>query len=189
LALVIIAGARKGLKLEMPPAAIARPTAAPVREALFSMIAARVPGARALDLYAGSGAMGLEAASRGAASALLCDRDPEALKVLRRNAARLGGGFGVKVAGLSFPEGHPALAPHGPFDLVFLDPPYAETGAPLAFMREAPALGLVAPGAALVWEMAPATLKGLPGMDTGPFAVARSRVWGSRAAAILEFAG
>ncbi|MDR2613668.1 MAG: RsmD family RNA methyltransferase [Deltaproteobacteria bacterium] len=189
MALSIIAGLKRGLKLESPPPATARPTAAMVREALFSMIAGRIPGARTLDLYAGSGAMGLEAASRGAASVLLCDRDPEVLRTLRRNASRFGEGFAVSVAELSFPEGFPALGRHAPFDLMLLDPPYAEREAPLEFLREAPGLGLAAPGALLVWEMAPATLKALPSLDTGSFSVTKTRAWGARAAAILEYEG
>jgi 16S rRNA (guanine966-N2)-methyltransferase len=184
-ALTVIAGSRKGLRLEIPPPDAARPTAAVVREAVFSMIADRIPGARALDLYAGSGAMGLEALSRGAASAVLCDRDPRVLKVLRRNASRFGEGSGASVEALASPEGWPLLRRLGPFDVMFLDPPYADAGAPLAFMKAAPALGLSAPDAVVVWEMSPATLKAFPGMDTGSFSAVRTRAWGARAAAIL----
>jgi 16S rRNA (guanine966-N2)-methyltransferase len=186
LALVIIAGRKKGLKLQIPPPSAARPTAAIVREAVFSMIAARVPGARALDLFAGSGAMGLEAASRGAGSVVLCDRNPESLKALRKNVSLFGDGFVAKALELSFPEGYPALKRYGAFDLIFLDPPYGDPEAASGFLASAPGLGLCAPEALAVWEMSPQTLKSLDGADTGAFALVKSRAWGARAAAILE---
>ncbi|MDR1041932.1 MAG: RsmD family RNA methyltransferase [Deltaproteobacteria bacterium] len=185
MALVIIAGRKKGLKLEIPPPSVARPTASRVREAVFSMVAAKVPDARVLDLYAGSGAMGLEAASRGAREAVLCDRDPEALGILRKNAARFRDGFDVKVVGLSFPEGYPALKRLGPFDLLLLDPPYADPEAAAGFLRAAPDLGLCAPEAMAVWEMSPGTLKSIADFDIGSFRTVRTRAWGARAAAIL----
>jgi 16S rRNA (guanine966-N2)-methyltransferase len=189
LALIIIAGLKKGLKLEIPPPALVRPTAAMVREAVFSMISGRVEGARVLDLFSGSGAMGLEAASRGAASVVMCDRDAEVLKVLRKNAARFGEGFQVSVLALSFPAGYPALVRHGPFDLILLDPPYRDPGAASGFLVTAPVLGLCAPNALAVWEMSPATLKGISDADTGIFKVVKTRAWGARGAAILELAG
>jgi 16S rRNA (guanine966-N2)-methyltransferase len=189
MALAIIAGGRKGLKLRLPPPPAARPTAAIVREAVFSMVAGKVAGARALDLFAGSGAMGLEAASRGAASVVLCDRDPAVLAVLRQNASRFKEGYDVTVAALDFPGGFPALKRYAPFDLVFLDPPYREPEAASGFLKAAGALGACAPGAWAVWEMSPLTLMGLDGLDTGAFKPVKSRAWGARAAAILEFGG
>jgi 16S rRNA (guanine966-N2)-methyltransferase len=188
LALVIIGGSRKGLKLALPPAA-ARPTAAAVREAVFSMIADAVPGSRALDLFAGSGAMGLEALSRGAARAVLCDRDPEVLKVLKKNAARFGPEPAAAVLALDFPAGYPALAAQGPFDLLLLDPPYSGADLAPGFMRAAPGLGLCSPEALLVWEMGAAALKTLESADTGAFGLVKSRSWGAKAAAILRFRG
>jgi 16S rRNA (guanine966-N2)-methyltransferase len=188
-ALVIIAGSRKGLKLEIPPPGLVRPTASMVREAIFSLVAAKVAGARVLDLFSGSGAMGLEAASRGAGPVVMCDRDPDVLKVLKKNAGRFREGFRTTVCELSFPEGYPALRRHGPFDLILLDPPYGDPEAAPGFLRAAPGLGLCAPKAAAVWEMSPKTLKTIDDVDTGNFAVVKTRTWGARAAAILELAG
>jgi 16S rRNA (guanine966-N2)-methyltransferase len=102
-----------------------RPTADRTREALFSSLSSlmTLDGARVLDLYAGSGAVGLEAASRGAARVLLVESDPQALTVLRRNVSELGLG-GVRVSSTTVERlaGEPADHRH---DLVFADPPYA----------------------------------------------------------------
>ncbi|MDR1080467.1 MAG: 16S rRNA (guanine(966)-N(2))-methyltransferase RsmD [Deltaproteobacteria bacterium] len=189
MALVIIAGLKKGLKLEIPPPALARPTASMVREAIFSIVAARVVGARVLDLFSGSGAMGLEAASRGAGSVVMCDRDPEVLKVLKRNAARFREEFRATVRELTFPEGYPALRRYGPFDLILLDPPYGDPEAASGFLRAAPEMGLCAPKATAVWEMSPRTAKTIGETDTGRFTVVKTRAWGARAAAVLELDG
>lgn len=124
----IVAGFAGSLSLAVPPTGT-RPTSDRVREAIFSALDARnaVRGARVLDLYAGSGALGLEAASRGAASVVLVDRNSVAAAVCRRNAAAVS-----KAA----PRDEPSIRVRtssvasflatttGPFDLVFLDPPY-----------------------------------------------------------------
>lgn len=96
-----------------------------MREALFSMWADRLEGARVLDLFAGSGVVGLEAVGRGALSALCIDADLRAVKTLEANAARLGEKT-VEVRRLNLPEGlgRLAAANAGPFDLVYADPPY-----------------------------------------------------------------
>jgi 16S rRNA (guanine(966)-N(2))-methyltransferase RsmD len=162
LALIIIAGLKKGLKLETPAREVSRPTASRVREALFSMIGDAVPGSTALDLYAGSGSMGLEAASRGARRTVLCDRDPQAVEVLTRNASRFPPAFDITVLRATSPDRLSALKRLGPFDLILLDPPYADTETPSAFLRAAPSMGLVAPRATVVWEMSPRNLRKFP---------------------------
>jgi 16S rRNA (guanine(966)-N(2))-methyltransferase RsmD len=96
-----------------------------VRQALFSSLAARVPGCRFLDLYAGSGAVGLEGWSRGAAAVCWVERNPRVARVLRQNVTELCGGSGacrvVEADALRFlAQGDPG----GAFDLVFADPPY-----------------------------------------------------------------
>ena len=83
----IIAGEARGRRLFAPEGDETRPTADRVREALFNIIRAEVEGAVVLDLFAGSGALALEAISRGAARAVLCDRSPKAVAVIRRNIA------------------------------------------------------------------------------------------------------
>jgi 16S rRNA (guanine966-N2)-methyltransferase len=116
----VVAGAFKGRRLQSPKGHRTRPTADRVREALFSMLG-DVHGARVLDLYAGSGALGIEALSRGAASALFIDRDPRAVAAVRRNLEAVGAAAEVRRQdALRFLAG----ASGGPFDLVFLDPPY-----------------------------------------------------------------
>jgi 16S rRNA (guanine(966)-N(2))-methyltransferase RsmD len=92
-----------------------------VREALFSIWGDRLEGARILDLFAGSGVVGLEALGRGALSVLCVDDDLRTIKVLEENASRLGGG--IEVRRLTLPSGLSRLT--GLFDLVFADPPYA----------------------------------------------------------------
>jgi 16S rRNA (guanine966-N2)-methyltransferase len=120
----IISGRAGGLRLQTPAGSGTRPTSDRVREALFSRLEHLdvLEGAAVLDLYAGSGALGLEAASRGAASALLVESDRAAAAVARRNAAQTGiPGVSVRVATV---ERTLAAAPPAPVDLVFIDPPY-----------------------------------------------------------------
>lgn len=118
----IIAGKWRRRLLEAPPAQHTRPTLDRVREALFSMIASRIgsfESLRVADLFAGSGALGLEALSRGAAHATFVENDAAAVAVIRRNAQRLGASVDL-LAGSAL-----ALPPTEPFDLIFADPPYA----------------------------------------------------------------
>ncbi|MBF6329284.1 16S rRNA (guanine(966)-N(2))-methyltransferase RsmD [Nocardia transvalensis] len=120
----IVAGVAGGRRLRVPPAGT-RPTSDRVREALFSLLTARVDfeGMRVLDLYAGSGALGLEALSRGAAHALLVESDRKAAAVVRANIADLGlPGAELRPATVSSVLAAP---PAEPYDLVFSDPPYA----------------------------------------------------------------
>lgn len=119
----IVAGTAGGRTIQVPPRGT-RPTSDRVREAIFSRLdhLGVVDGARVLDLYAGSGALGLEAASRGAESVTLVDSARVAVDVARRNVAALGL-RDVRVVAQSA-ESFVATAPGGPFHLVFLDPPY-----------------------------------------------------------------
>jgi 16S rRNA (guanine966-N2)-methyltransferase len=121
----IIAGAAKGRRLVTPPGPETRPTSDRVREALFSMLEARgaVDGARVLDLFAGSGALGFEAASRGAASVTLVDDARPAVTAARRNADTLRELGRVEV--VQAPALRYLQRPGPPLDLVLLDPPYA----------------------------------------------------------------
>ncbi|HEX4439186.1 MAG TPA: RsmD family RNA methyltransferase [Thermoanaerobaculia bacterium] len=117
----ILAGRWKGRKLEAPPDA--RPTSGRAREALFDVLGERIAGARVLDLFAGSGAVGLEAVSRGAASAVLVE--PEA-RGIRRTLEHLGDdGRDVRLIASDAADAVEELAASGErFDLVFADPPY-----------------------------------------------------------------
>ncbi len=117
----VTGGAHRGRGLAVPPGA--RPTEGRVREALFSIWSDRLEGARVLDLFAGSGVVGLEAVGRGALSALLIDEDLRAVKTLEANCARVGEKT-VEVRRLTLPGGLGRLTEAGPFDLVYADPPY-----------------------------------------------------------------
>ncbi len=120
----IISGRVGGLRLQTPAGSGTRPTSDRVREALFSRLEHLdvLDGAAVLDLYAGSGALGLEAASRGASTVLLVESDRAAAVVARRNAALTGiPGITVRAATV---ERTLATAPPTAFDLVFIDPPY-----------------------------------------------------------------
>ena len=119
----VVAGAYKGRRLQAPRGRRTRPTADRVREALFSMLGA-VEEARVLDLYAGSGALGIEALSRGARMAVFVERDPQAAAAIRRNLERIGVNAEVRRQdALGF------LSRAGDrFDLVFVDPPYDSAG-------------------------------------------------------------
>ena len=120
----VVAGAFKGRRLQAPRGRRTRPTADRVREALFSILG-DVTGARVLDLYAGSGALGIEALSRGAASVTFVDRDPRAVAAIRRNLEAVGTEQEVRrLDALRYLAG----AEDASFDLVFLDPPYDSAG-------------------------------------------------------------
>lgn len=123
----IIGGDHRGRKLRPVPGRGIRPTADRTREAVFNILGDRVWGAVVLDLFAGTGALGLEALSRGAAEAIFVDRMPAALRTLSQNIADLGLDDRTRVIRWDLSR---HLAPltkrRPPFDLVFLDPPYAK---------------------------------------------------------------
>jgi len=128
----IVGGVAGGRRLAVRGGTGTRPTSDRAREGLFNSLATLVDlaGARVADLYAGSGAVGLEALSRGAAHALLVERDPAAARVARRNAAELGLGGAEVVVGAV--ERVVDATAGQPYDVVFLDPPYALDDARLA---------------------------------------------------------
>ena len=122
----IIAGSLRSRTLVAPAGLDTRPTSDRLRETLFNVLAGRMEGAIFVDLYAGSGAVGIEALSRGATQVTFVERAPAALKVLRSNLERLGLREGFKVNAASVQAFLKRLKP-GPepgIDLVFLDPPY-----------------------------------------------------------------
>jgi len=117
----VIAGFAKGRRLLAPRGEGTRPMMDRAREGLFSSLGEKVAGTRVLDLYAGSGSLGLEALSRGAAEAVFVERSRAALAALRANLAAVGLGGQVVAADV----GAYLQRATGPFDLVFVDPPYA----------------------------------------------------------------
>ncbi len=152
----IIAGKWRGRSLRAPKGYTVRPTSDRVRESIFNLLGERVAGTVALDLFAGSGALGLEALSRGADSAVFVESDPEAYEILRRNMESLGALRGEALA-LDYRQALRRLRARGMrFGLVFLDPPYGRGMAALSAAALEKA-GLLAPGATVVVEEATRT--------------------------------
>jgi 16S rRNA (guanine966-N2)-methyltransferase len=145
----IIAGTWRSRALKAPEGDGTRPTADRVREALFSMLTSRIgsfEGLTVVDLFAGSGALALEALSRGAARAVLVERDAAAIRAAEANIRSLGAACEVRrLDATRLPP-----APHA-FDLVFLDPPYGQGLVPLA-LASAGAGGWIAPHALVAAE-------------------------------------
>ncbi|MEU1970671.1 16S rRNA (guanine(966)-N(2))-methyltransferase RsmD [Microbacterium sp. NPDC019599] len=152
----IIAGRAGSIPLEVPDAGT-RPTSDRVRESLFGALESAdvLRGAAVLDLYAGSGALGLEAISRGAASADLVEKSPRAASVVQRNAAKVARSVGrdarIDVHRMSVAAY--LRAPRGPFDIVFLDPPYDVSDADLTAALEL-LVPRLAPDATVIVERA-----------------------------------
>ncbi|WP_422740963.1 16S rRNA (guanine(966)-N(2))-methyltransferase RsmD [Micromonospora sp. WMMD754] len=135
----IVAGTLGGRRIAAPPGAGTRPTSDRVREALFSAVQADLDldGARFADLYAGSGAVGLEALSRGAAHVLLVESDARAARVVRENIAALRAAPAARLVTGKVAAVLAAGPDDGPYDVVFADPPYAVPGAEITAMLAA----------------------------------------------------
>jgi 16S rRNA (guanine966-N2)-methyltransferase len=119
----IIGGRWRGSRIAVPPLDAIRPSPDRVRETLFNWLQQQVVGTRCLDLFAGSGALGIEALSRGAAHVTFVDREPQVARHLAQTLERLGGASDAKIVAedaLAFLRREPQ-----PFEIVFLDPPYA----------------------------------------------------------------
>ncbi len=128
----IIGGIWRGRKLSFPSAPSLRPSLGRVRETLFNWLRDRVPGSRCLDLYAGSGALGFEALSRGAAEVTFVDRNPQVVKALRENATRLAQGDYVIVCTTAHKFVSRATQT---WDIIFLDPPFASDDLSLVLVQ------------------------------------------------------
>ncbi len=175
----IIAGQWRGRPLVAPKGDATRPTADRTREALFSMLASRLGSFEELavaDLFAGSGALGLEALSRGAASCLFVEQDRAALDALRANVAKLGAaGADVRAQSVL------ALAPaRAPLDLVMMDPPYG-TGAGAVALDKLARLGWTGPATWVSIETARAEEVAITG-----FVIDASRVHGKARLTLLR---
>lgn len=135
----IIAGAHGGRRLAAPPGAQTRPTSDRVREAYFSALGTMtdVDGARFADLYAGSGAVGLEALSRGASHALLVEADARASRAIRDNIVTLRVGDSARLVTGKVAQVLSGPPEGGPFDIVFADPPYAVSDDEVAEVQRA----------------------------------------------------
>ena len=153
----IIAGSLRSRTLVAPPGLATRPTSDRLRETLFNVLAPRIAGASFLDLYAGSGAVGIEALSRGAASVTFVERAPAALKVLHTNLVKLRLAEGFRIhpgsVGAFLRRAAPGPKPEL-YEVVFLDPPYddAEEYASALGLLGGASVGLLAPGALVIAE-------------------------------------
>ena len=151
----IIAGTFKGRVLESPSWEGLRPTSDRLRETLFDILGTAIIGARVLEGYAGTGALGIEALSRGAGHVTFVERDSRATRLIQKNLARLSSG-GPELDGryaiirAAFADAVGRLSP-GAFDLIVLDPPYAESAASSALEAVAP---LATPATRLILEHA-----------------------------------
>lgn len=176
----IVAGERKGMRLAMPRGSGSRPTTDKVREALYSMLH-DVSGETVLDLFAGSGALGLEALSRGARWADFCDASPAAVAAVRENVERLGYGDRSAVSRIDARRRVESdVAAGRTYDLMLIDPPYTM----LNDLQRHMSLHLpeiLAPGGRLVIESAAADLPAVAGL-----VVDRTRVHGGTRLTILN---
>lgn len=148
----VIAGSHRGRRLSGPQGTTLRPTSDKVREALFSILGSRIPGGRFLDLYAGTGAVGIEALSRGATVVTFVESDPKALHVIRKNLTACGLleraelRLGLTKTFLARPQWW-----NGPYDVLFADPPYAAKEA-IDLVLDSWGIGLLAEDAVMVIE-------------------------------------
>ena len=122
----VIAGELKGRKLRAPTWEGLRPTSDKLRETLFNVVSARVAGARVLDLYAGTGAIGIEALSRGATHVTFVDKDARAVALIEENLAHCGVADRYAIIRCRLDGVTPPSLALGSFDLIMLDPPYDE---------------------------------------------------------------
>ncbi|HSV68209.1 MAG TPA: 16S rRNA (guanine(966)-N(2))-methyltransferase RsmD [Mycobacteriales bacterium] len=153
----IVAGSAGGRRIAVPPGASTRPTSGRTREALFNTLATLtdLDGARVLDLYAGSGAVGLEALSRGAGHALFVEADPRTGRLVRDNARALGLAGAAEVRVERVPRLVAGPPPGPPYDVIFADPPYALPDTDLdAVLAGLARHGWLAAGAVVVVERA-----------------------------------
>jgi 16S rRNA (guanine966-N2)-methyltransferase len=174
----IIAGTRRGHTIHAPKGLDTRPTSDRVRENVFNIVAPWVEGARVLDLYAGSGAMGLEALSRGADAVVFVESDPEAVRAIERNLDKLGL-TGARVVRHDVATGlGQEVGAARKYDLVLADPPYDMTEYD-SLSRYLPRV--LADDGLLVFETAAKTEPELPGL-----AVRTSRKYGSTRVTVFE---
>jgi 16S rRNA (guanine966-N2)-methyltransferase len=178
----VIAGQARGTPLAAPPGSATRPTSDLLRGAIFNMLAAVGPFARVADLYAGSGALGIEALSRGAEFATFVEQNARACRVIQRNLDATKFSGSAQVMCTTLPSAIDRLT--GVYDLILLDPPYEAGALPDALGRLAVSERL-APGAIVVAEHRATTA--LP--DTiGPLAVWKRRRQGDAAVTFYRHA-
>ncbi len=177
----IVAGEFRRRNLFAPEGAETRPTADRVRESIYNILALRVPGAEVLDLFAGSGALALEAISRGARFAALCDVSRDAARVIERNIALVRVEDRTLFVHADWRDALSRLRGRK-FSIVFLDPPYRMEDVYASAAEAMRALGLLAEGAVLVMEHAVETPLKLP----AGFEIYDERRYGKTAVALVR---
>lgn len=175
----ITSGSLGSRKLRSPKGAQVRPTPGRVKESLFSILMPRLDGARVLDLFSGTGAIGFEAASRGASRVVCVEAQREIAAAIAESAKVFGVSDVVTV--FQAPVERALYRLEGPFDIVYLDPPYAEP-VPLALFALMRERGLLAPDALVVYEHAAKRI--LP--DIPGYRSTREEVYGDVALAFLS---
>ena len=181
----IVGGELRGRRLDVPRGMDVRPTSEKVREALFDILGPRVAGVSFLDLYAGTGAVGLEALSRGASGAVLVEKGARPLAALRSNVERLGVGGRCRVLPVASEKALRILAGEGAaVGVAFCDPPYADAGWPDLLGRLA-TFPIWAPPGILVVESA---AKSLPACPAG-FEAGKTYRYGDTALSLFRFSG
>jgi 16S rRNA (guanine966-N2)-methyltransferase len=177
----VISGTAGGLHLKSPKRHALRPTQDRIRQVIFSSLAELVPGARVLDLYAGTGSFGIEALSRGATAATFVEQDKEAVQCIRDNLAHCRLQGDVRQAQV---ETFLAKPPPEPYDLIFADPPYNKS---VGALDSDPLLTLLIPFLALdclfVWEH----YAGQKLHSAGSWGVIRHRSYGETGLTFLRY--
>jgi 16S rRNA (guanine966-N2)-methyltransferase len=179
----IVSGEFRGRELTTPAGDATRPTAARAREALFSILG-DVSEARVLDLYAGSGALGLEGLSRGADRAVFVEASKPAQRAIKENILTLGVTARAALLPLRAEASFHALERHGPFSLVFADPPWADAQAAFGVLVRLASASLLTPAARLVLEHAARGAPNIP--ENSPLRPVDTRRWGDTAVTIFE---
>lgn len=183
----VITGTARGTKLDAPAGIITRPTAERTKEAVFSSLQFNIRSRRVLDLFAGSGQMGLEALSRGAEIAYFCDRSADAVKTIRENAEKTHLSDKCRIINMDYADFLSQITGSLSFDIVFIDPPYA-SGLVSLCLKKLNDSHVLSNGAILVCE----TPRG-----TGPFGdneeilscfhVIKTSIYGAAEISILGF--
>ena len=178
----IITGSAKGVSLLTLEGDATRPTSARAKEALFSMLQFDIEGRRVLDLFGGSGQLGLEALSRGAVACTFVDAAPEAVAVIRKNIEKTGFADRARVQNTDYRSFLRKYAADG-FDLVFLDPPYVlSAGVVSAMLKHLVAQGALRSGATVVYERSSQA----PGLDVPGLIPMRTKRYGITCVDLLE---
>jgi 16S rRNA (guanine966-N2)-methyltransferase len=179
----VIAGIYGGRSLKAPRGQQTRPTSARVREALFAVLG-DMSGLRVLDLYAGTGALAIEALSRGAASALLVEHDRGAIACIRENLAALGAGESAALIPRPIGSALAEIGRRGPFDLVLCDPPWAELEGALVEVGRLVASGAIATSGQLALEHS----QKAPRPEIAGLLLDDARRWGDTAVSLFRLA-